>query len=176
MLLLLILSIIAASLSCNKTLRNTHLLPGDSVPDFIVFLADGNPVTKESLSGKPSVIVIFDVFSQKNRDMLCEMQRITARWRDNVNVLTVCENGDPQSGALIWNDWGLDIPVAIDGDAKVLRLFNGGNKCNIPQIFCVTSDGKVERYYEEDGKYGYLRIEKEFIIPQIINTSCEENI
>lgn len=176
MLIMLIVSFVVAALSCNKVFRDAHLHPGDEAPEFIATLTDGRHVTMADFAGKPTVIVIFDVFSHKNKELLCEMQRIRNHWRDNVNVLAICERGNPETGVILWNEWKLDIPVSIDKESEILRRFNKGDQGTVPQIFCISADGKIDRYYGDENITDYLQIEKDYIIPQIIESTTCENI
>lgn len=176
--LILLLTILYAIISCSKPQKEVPLLPGQEIPSFTVQLCNGEQLKTESLKGKPTIVVFFNVINLHSRHVLEEMQRLYNHWGTTVNFLAVACSGRSEDINSVWNTLHYTLPVTTEHEADLCSRFCGTKDISVPQVFCVSEEGLVECHYDKEQLMDIHIVETDFVIPQIykiIEKECKTN-
>lgn len=105
---------------------------GDKLPDFTVTLSDGTPVSRDELSGQPSVIVFFNTSCEDCRRELPVIDRVSQRLSGTVTFLAIAREEGEEAIRAFWSAEHLTLPYSPQSGREIYSRFA---KAGIPQIF-----------------------------------------
>lgn len=149
-----IISRIALSLSLLLTACVTDpeepadsLQAGDMLPEFSVVMSDGSIVSRESLSGRRSVICLFNTGCQDCRQELPELQRayeICSEFESAPQFVCIARDESADDIASFWSANSLTLPYSPQDGRDVYDLFA---KSGIPRIYISDSSLRITAAY-----------------------------
>lgn len=133
------------------------LKAGDVVPAFSVRLDNGEIVTNQTMTGKPSLIVFFHTGCGDCRNELPVVQRIYDIYASQVNMVCISRAEKEPDIALYWEKNGFTLPYSAQEDRTVYYQFA---KSGIPRIYIVDGSLVIRNVFTDDPLARYEDIKK----------------
>lgn len=119
---------------------------GQKLPDFSVALISGAEITTTSLTGRPTVIVLFNTGCSDCRRELPVVQRLYDEYADRVTFLCISREEGREEVEQYWNENHLTLPVAPQDDRTVFSLFA---LRSIPRVYVSDASLTVRTVFAE---------------------------
>ena len=119
---------------------------GQKLPDFTVSLTSGLDVTTTSLTGRPSVIVLFNTECSDCRRELPVVQQLYEEYADRVSFLCISREQGQEEVMQYWSENHLTLPVAPQDDRRVFSLFA---LRSIPRVYVSDASLTVRTVFAE---------------------------
>lgn len=136
-----------------QTFRPAHpgRLLNNPMPGFALQDLGGKTISRESISGKATVIVFWAAGSEACRKMLPVLQKYYEKYRDNPKVAFWAVSVDDKTVdntklVDVMKDLKVTIPVVRDQESRAARLFSTQT---IPATYLIGPDGMVQDYLFE---------------------------
>lgn len=123
------------------------LQPGDMLPEFSVVMSDGSIVSTRSLSGRRSVICLFNTGCQDCRQELPELQRayeICSAMDSQPQFVCIARDENAADIAEFWKTNNLTLPYSSQDGRSIYELFA---KSGIPRIYISDESLKIIAAY-----------------------------
>lgn len=153
--LLLLLAAISTTLAgCGNTSSSTGTSGSSSAPkiapDFSIKTLTGETVSYSSLKGKPLVINFAASWCGP-----CELEapvlaKMYEKYKDRANFLGIAVRDKEEDQRVFAERHGLNFPIGLDPDGKVLYSYQKAGKVNmsgIPTTFFVDKDGTIQAFF-----------------------------
>lgn len=131
---------------------DVDLVAGDPVPDFAVRMDDGTTITRQTLAGKPALILFFHTDCPDCRQELPVVQRFYELHGTQVRVVTISRAQGVREVAAYWSAHGLTLPYSAQEDAAVYHLFAD---TGIPRVYAVDANGVIRSVFKDDPPASY---------------------
>ena len=120
------------------------LTAGTSAPDFTLPTMDGKQFSlKEALGRGPVLVAFFKISCPVCQFTFPFLERIyKAHGNRNVTIVGVSQNEKKDTAAFI-KEYGVTFPVLLD-DMNTYPASNAYGLTNVPSIFWIAPDGKIE--------------------------------
>lgn len=144
---------------CIKEKTNRHeLIPGDTIPQFEVTMADGSKVTSQSLYGSPSCIVFFHTSCPDCRQTLPKVQEIYDLYiNKGVKFVLISREQDKDEIQTYWQENNLTLPYSPQTSREIYSLFA---QSRIPRIYISDKDCIIREIFTDDPLPTYADIDK----------------
>jgi peroxiredoxin len=121
----------------------THIETGNTAPGFSLKALDGKQYSLESLLARgPVVVAFFKISCPVCQFTFPFLQRISERFADkNVSVIGISQD-DARSTKEFNQEYGVTFPTLLDDNGYAAS--NAYGLTNVPTIFLIAADGKVE--------------------------------
>jgi peroxiredoxin len=120
------------------------LAAGAKAPEFELRAMDGRRfVLREELGRGPMVLAFFKVSCPTCQYAFPFLERLERAYgHKGVRIIGVSQN-DPKQTAAFTKEFGVTFPVLLD-DTETYPVSNAYGLTNVPTIFWITQDGKIE--------------------------------
>jgi peroxiredoxin len=120
------------------------LTVGAKAPDFELRAMDGKRfILRDELAHGPLVLAFFKVACPTCQYAFPFLQRLEQAYgHKGVRIIGVSQN-DPRDTANFTKEFGVSFPVLLD-DTKTYPVSNAYGLTNVPTVFWVGTDGKIE--------------------------------
>lgn len=134
---------------------------GDSLPAFRVRLMDGSWLSRDSLVGRRSVVVLFNTGCGDCRRELPVVDSLYVRHRAETGVrfVAIARAEEAESIWAFWDERGLTIPFSAQADRSVYNLFATSV---VPRLFLSGTDGIVRFAHDDQQMPDLAQLEREF--------------
>ncbi len=145
---------------------------GDILPDFVIELDDGRIADRNSLYGKPSLIVFFNTSCGDCRKGLSVVQRAYERYGTGgeVKFMAVSREQGADAVKAYWAENGLTIPFSAQRDRAVYHLFA---RSSIPRIYVSDASLTVRAVYTDSPPVVADRLEE--VLEKLVMENSEKN-
>lgn len=116
---------------------------GDQVPNFAIRTFDGNNLSRESLAGKPAMLVFWNTWCTECKSELPKINRLSELFGPKGLAIIAINTGlnDSENKArAYWKKYGYAFPVGFDRSFEIGRAFK---VLGVPTVFLVDSRGIV---------------------------------
>ena len=122
----------------------TTLATGKKAPAFTLPAMDGSEFSlREALASGPVVVAFFKISCPVCQYALPFIERIyKAHGKKNVTFVAVSQNDKKDTAAFV-KHYGVTFPVLLD-DTETFPVSNAYGLTNVPTIFWIAQDGKIE--------------------------------
>ncbi len=135
--------------ACHKKGNAMPLQAGETLPQLTVRTLGGETLTRDSLLGRPSVLILFTTTCPDCHRQLPEIESIWRILGGTVNVLAIARDDDSREVAAFWAAASLTMPSAAPGDRSVYDLFDRGARAGVPQVYVTDPRGVVVTTYDD---------------------------
>ncbi len=119
------------------------LATGSIAPDFSLNTLDGKPfVLRDALKMGPVLLAFFKVSCPVCQFAFPYLERVYKASDKRVTIVGVSQN-DVKDTAQFIEQFGVTFPVLMD-DTKTFPVSNSYGLTNVPSLFLISEDGKVE--------------------------------
>lgn len=117
---------------------------GQAAPDFTLKTMEGNPfILREALKSGPVVVAFFKVSCPVCQFAFPYLERIfKACGGRRISIIGISQNDAKDTAAFI-KQFGVTFPILMD-DTKTFPVSNAYGLTNVPTIFWIGEDGKIE--------------------------------
>jgi peroxiredoxin len=117
---------------------------GDPAPTFLLpLLSGGNFSLRESLQQGPVLLAFFKISCPVCQFALPYLERMYGSARaKKVRLVGISQNGKQETAAFA-KQYGISFPIALD-DPRQYQASNAYGLTNVPTVFYISSDGKIE--------------------------------
>jgi len=122
------------------------LIAGKIAPDFTLPTTDGKIVSlQELLQRGPVVLAFFKVSCPVCQFAFPYYERVARAHHDDkrVSFLGICQNSTSDASAFA-REHGVTFPIALDNDSNGYAVSNAYGITNVPTLFYIETDGKIE--------------------------------
>ena len=113
---------------------------GTSAPDFSLNTLTAQPVSLQNLRGKPAVINFWATWCPPCREELPALEAAHVQYGDRVNFLAVSVKEDEGTVRRFADQFGLTLPVLLDGDGAVMDSYQVRG---LPTTLFINAEGVI---------------------------------
>lgn len=128
------------------------LQAGNRIPVFTVQMNDGQTITNESLTGKPSLIVFFYTGCPDCKKELPVLQNIYENYAQKINMVCISREEGAADVEQYWKANGFTLPYSAQEDRTIYYLFA---KSGIPRVYVTDSKLIIRRVFTDNPLASY---------------------
>ncbi|MBO5418457.1 MAG: redoxin domain-containing protein [Bacteroidales bacterium] len=140
-------------ISCiGEDLAGADLMVGDSIPEFVVTMNNGDVVTSKMLSEGVSCIVFFHTTCPDCQQLLPVLQQVYDEYSSaGVSFALISREEEDETISQYWQECGFTLPYSPQKDRNVYELFA---QMRVPRVY-LNKDGIIRSVFTDDPVPGY---------------------